>query len=532
MSEEIIGVCPECATKHFDHTPKSLYVCEYCGRSMCRVHKDARLVHIRALLGEYKNTKWGRAILTELQKKNGHPCFQYTHIFWKNFDAQNKKEFALRKKALGYLTTHPSLTKPPETSIKEKMPFEQEEPNIYTSEDKTSRLGLCPQCNRYSDKIVDYNAKTITFQCERCGFKFSQLKATRHDYVEPPEKPEPIEKSIPIKIEPTIKKKHFPLKKIIALLTIAIIIGVAIWSVPQFFSSDLDSSAPPNSSTSPLPNTTPPNTLPETTTHEELVNYALSLINSDRQSRGLQNVTLSSVDSGQLHAENMLKNNFFSHWDTNGYKPYMRYTIAGGKGSVSENCAAQLGFYSNLKEAIEEMEWRMMYDDADSDWGHRDNILDPLHNRVSIGIAFDNNDIYLVQDFEDVYVSWSTLSLSNQVIMQGTILKAGESISQVAIYFDNPTPLTTQQLENPPYNGGYDAGIYVGMVVSPPPSGSQYLPPEEGILIIANTWSEAGQNFNIRFDMSTAFAQYGKGVYTLYLWTNSDEYLTSFSIWN
>jgi hypothetical protein len=66
--------------------------------------------------------------------------------------------------------------------------------------------------------------------------------------------------------------------------------------------------------------------------------------------------------------------------------------------------------------------------------------------------------------------------------------------------------------------------------VSPPPSGSHYLPPEEGILIVANTWIEAGQNFNIRFDMSTAFAQYGEGVYTLYLWTDSS-HLTTLSIW-
>jgi len=29
-----------------------------------------------------------------------------------------------------------------------------------------------------------------------------------------------------------------------------------------------------------------------------------------------------------------------------------------------------------------------------------------------------------------------------------------------------------------------------------------------------------------------AFAQYGNGVYTLYLWTNSNNYLTTYSIWN
>jgi uncharacterized protein YkwD len=394
---------------------------------------------------------------------------------------------------------------------------------------RTSKLGLCPQCDSFSDRILDYDATTMTFQCERCGLKFTQSKST-FDYVETSVKPKPIGK--PMSEEPSIRRKKFSLKKAITLSIIAIIIGVLVWSSPYLLSNILNSSVSPTPSASPsVPSTTPSGSLPQTFSREELTNYALSLVNSDRQSKGLQNVTLSNVDSGQRHAENMLKNNFFSHWDMNGYKPYMRYTLAGGRGSVAENCAAQLGFYSNLKEALRNMEWGMMYDDADSDWGHRDNILDPLHNRVSIGIAYDNNDVYLVQDFEDDYISWSTLSLTNQVVMQGTILKAGESISQVAIYFDNPMPLTTQQLSNAPYQGGYDSGTYVGMVVSPPPLGSQYQPPDEGILIIANTWNEAGQNFNIRFDVTTAFTQYGKGVYTLYLWTDSN-YFTSLSIWN
>jgi uncharacterized protein YkwD len=392
---------------------------------------------------------------------------------------------------------------------------------------------LCPQCHRCSDKIVDYDTKTITFQCDHCGFEFSQFKAPPHDYVEPPETPEPIEKPTPI--EPTIKQKHFPLKKVITLSIIALMIGVLVWSLPQFLSTNPNSSVSPNPSTTPsVPSTTPSNTLPQTFSHEELTNYALSLINSDRQSKGLQNVTLSSVDSGQRHADDMLANHFFSHWDTNGYKPYMRYTLAGGKGSVSENIGWVGGTISNknIKSALNISEWGMMYDDAEWNWGHRDNILNPFHNKVSIGITYDSYNLYFVEDFEDDYISWSTLSLFNQVLMQGTILKTGQSISQVAIYFDNPTPLTTQQLANSPYKGSYDMGTYVGMVVSPPPSGYQYSQPDEGMLIIANAWNEAGQNFNINFDMSTAFAQCGRGVYTLYLWTDSNNYLTTFSIWN
>ncbi len=206
----------------------------------------------------------------------------------------------------------------------------------------------------------------------------------------------------------------------------------------------------------------------------------------------------------------------------------MRYTIAGGKGYVAENLAAQLGSYSNLKDALKDMEWRMMYDDAVSNWGHRDNILDPMHNKVSIGIAYDGNNIYLVQDFENDFVSWESLGCSgSQVTMQGTLSKSGLSINSVAIFFDSVGNLTTQQLANSPYQGGYSVGTTVG----------QALPPNwqagEGITITASAWSQSGQSFSIAFDLSSAFARYGSGVYTLYLMTGEStaSSLTTYSIW-
>lgn len=261
--------------------------------------------------------------------------------------------------------------------------------------------------------------------------------------------------------------------------------------------------------------------------HEELVNYALVLINNDRQSNGKENVTLSNINSAQIHADNMLKHSFFSHWDLNGYKPYMRYTLAGGQGSVSENCAwmYSAGFI-DPKEALEDMQWNMMNDDADFDWGHRKNILNSFHNKVSIGVSYNNTAICLVQDFEDDYVSWDTLTVSNnEVTMKGTMIRHESSIYQVAIHYDNPIPLTVEQLMNPPYKGGYTMGTFVGMAL---PSGWQSA---EGITITAQVWTQNEQNFEIRFDLSAALDSYGEGVYTLLLWTE-DNYITTYSVWH
>jgi uncharacterized protein YkwD len=327
---------------------------------------------------------------------------------------------------------------------------------------------------------------------------------------------------------------------VIALSIIALMIGVVIWFLPQFLPINSNSLVSPSPSTTPLPSNTPSstsalpsatptNTLPETPINEELINYALSLINSDRQSQGLQNVTLSSVDSGQRHADDMLANNFFSHWDTNGYKPYMRYTLAGGKGSVAENVA---WLYNSGRldpvEAIEKLEYDMVYDDASSNWGHRDNILNAFHNKVSIGVAYDNHNVYLVQDFENDYISWNVLNINNnQVTLQGTIQGQQSDIQQIAIFYDNPTPLTPSQLEQAPYQDGYDAGTYVGSALPPNWQATG------GITLTADSWTQSGNNFQISFSLSQAEAAFGNGVYTLYLETGSStaDALLTHSVW-
>jgi hypothetical protein len=211
----------------------------------------------------------------------------------------------------------------------------------------------------------------------------------------------------------------------------------------------------------------------------------------------------------------------------------MRYTLAGGEGSVSENIA---WMYSSglidVKEALRNLEHSMIYDDASSEWGHKYNILTPFHNEVSIGVAFDNNNVYFVEDFENDYIGWTTLTVAGtDVTMEGTLAQPNQSLQYVAIYYDNPTILTTQQLGSSPYNGSYDSGTFVGMAL---PSGWNAV---GGITITASNWTQTGQNFQINFDLSQAFNTYGKGVYTLCLQSNlstsqtEDNSLTSYSVW-
>jgi uncharacterized protein YkwD len=322
-------------------------------------------------------------------------------------------------------------------------------------------------------------------------------------------------------------KKRKNLRWVLLAFLAIIIVFAALFVIFQFPTSLSPSPSQPSIPSS-SPNLSPsPSQPPTTQGQEELVEYVLALINSDRQSQGLQNVTLSSVDSAQLHADNMLRFGFFSHWDTIGYKPYVRYTLAGGKGAVSENCAAQLGYYSDIKEVLKDLEWNMMYDDASSNWGHRDNILNPFHNKVGIGIAYDSNNIYLVQDFENDYIQWSSFSITqNEATLIGSLTKQ-VTLSQVNIFYDNlPSNLTIAQLENSPYNGACTQGTFVGMAL---PSGYEST---QGITITSQTWSQSGLTFHISFSLSQAFNAYGKGVYTIYLQSDNQQFLTTYSIWH
>ena len=86
--------------------------------------------------------------------------------------------------------------------------------------------------------------------------------------------------------------------------------------------------------------TTVPTATPPPTPHlwyldEKL--YMLRLINNERRSAGVPEVELGVNDAAQLHAEDSLEGCHSSHWGSDGLKPYMRYSLAGGYQSNGEN---------------------------------------------------------------------------------------------------------------------------------------------------------------------------------------------------
>ena len=139
----------------------------------------------------------------------------------------------------------------------------------------------------------------------------------------------------------------------------------------------------------------------------------LELINEARAGAGLPAVVLGENGAAQIHADNSLAECIASHWGTDGLKPYMRYSLSGGYQSNAENwygsdyCLTASDGYRAITSVSTEVR-RAMQEWMDSP-GHRENILDPSHKKVNVGLAWDRFNFVAYQHFEGDYVEYTTL---------------------------------------------------------------------------------------------------------------------------
>jgi len=112
------------------------------------------------------------------------------------------------------------------------------------------------------------------------------------------------------------------------------------------------------------------------------------LIQEDRAKNGKPPLLLSSNTIAQEHADKMLSTKILQH---NLQLPF----------GSRENIGVIKGYYAhyNITEALSRLEYLMMYEDQEHNWEHRTNILNWNSKTVSIGIAYNDEYIYLVQDF-------------------------------------------------------------------------------------------------------------------------------------
>jgi hypothetical protein len=250
----------------------------------------------------------------------------------------------------------------------------------------------------------------------------------------------------------------------------------------------------------------------------DLFKYILQLINKDRADQQLPPVELAYNAAAQKHAQDMLDNNYLAHWGTDGLKPYMRYTNEGGFNYESENSAYSSGSKQiDPKTEIQALEQAMVYDDAASNWTHRDNIWNKLHKKVSIGLAYNNNNLALVQQFEGDYVEFyqPPMLKGNILSLSGHFKMAGLTLNNAAITYDAlPKALTGPELATGSYHA-YGLGPRLGQVFPPPPPNARYNNLPEGS-VVADKGLVQDTTFWLEADISSLLAK-GPGVYTVCL---------------
>ena len=238
----------------------------------------------------------------------------------------------------------------------------------------------------------------------------------------------------------------------------------------------------------------------------------------------------------------------------------MVYSQTGGTSYAAENSASSGwtkrewrtkncdSFFVNCiidgpEEAITELQWLMMYDDAHADWGHRDNILGETHRAVNIGIAFNGRRTTFIQHFEGGAVEADgppALDANGVLSFSLTKRETGIAIGGfVGIAYDPPptpkTPAQIDALDSYCVGGGFTTvcpTMYAARILEPPRAGyfDSNLDPNE---VVASTWTETDKSFAFAARTGSLLAR--PGVYTLAVWRDSGgglltEQLTSLSL--
>ncbi len=204
----------------------------------------------------------------------------------------------------------------------------------------------------------------------------------------------------------------------------------------------------------------------------------LGQINAARQDAGVEPVLLGQNPAAQSHAEAGLAGCLgSSHWNLEGLTPHMRYALTGGQQAIAENVNATWHCLAGVEDppvlgGIRRHIPNIMTSLLDSP-GHRRTILNPHAHRVSLGLAHDEYDGYVVQLFERDYIEFTqvpqidqagVLSLAGHTRNGAGFSRPGDMV--VRVYYDRPPrPLTRGQVAQV-YS--WELGEQVLGVVRPP----------------------------------------------------------------
>ncbi|MBN1139470.1 MAG: CAP domain-containing protein [Anaerolineae bacterium] len=181
----------------------------------------------------------------------------------------------------------------------------------------------------------------------------------------------------------------------------------------------------------------------------------LTLINEERRANGLAELTWDgAAAAGLAHAQDMARPGYLSHWNTEGYGPDHRYTLAGGLDAIREN-VYMYGHSAGAGPTTPD-EWADLIQQAQRTLmespGHRDNILASEHTHIGISIAYDADAgrLRIAQEFVDRYVTLQSIpgraSLGDSITISGRISPGGSAPWLNLAYGPFPEPMGVAEL--------------------------------------------------------------------------------------
>ena len=205
--------------------------------------------------------------------------------------------------------------------------------------------------------------------------------------------------------------------------------------------------------------------------------HMLELINDARVRNGARPVVMGTNNVAQIRADQLLRDCILSHWGTDGLKPYMRYSLAGGYQTNAENAytANECGLADTwlqwndnppemIKTAVESL--------LDSP-GHRETMLHPSYRQVNIGLAWDRNTFKAIQHFEGDYVTLTQIPTiqDGELTLAGQLQKDYEfdgrrPLMALIVYDPKPRTLSPEQLV---LTSCYSHGEVVAAIIPPFP---------------------------------------------------------------
>ncbi len=190
----------------------------------------------------------------------------------------------------------------------------------------------------------------------------------------------------------------------------------------------------------------------------------LDIINYSRRKHRARPVGLDILASRVANkvCREAAENNFISHWNMAGEKPYLRYSFAGGNDHIAENVYGEYttGTYdhtpSEISGLMKDGHNSFMKETPPFD-GHKKNIIDKGHNYVGIGYYMTKDQFRYNEEFIDRYLEFEDVPRSLKPGEKGeiTIKTDGKYFPYFLVIYreDFPTPLKPEQLNK---KGGYD----------------------------------------------------------------------------